>query len=331
MGCEGLAEIKKIKITIMKIGIIGMSPGNAHPYSWSAIINGRYDGDEISKIGYPAVATYLNVNRDTLGISGARVTHIWTQDRAISESISKSSQVDHVTENLADMIGHVNAVILGRDDPENHVAMAKPFIDAGIPIFIDKPVAITTEDLNYFSEQSAIGKFIMSCSSVRYSNECRTAKQELANLGKLELITAVGKKDWIKYGVHTLEGIFMLLDDIKPVAVKHIGKKNKDIVHIEFENGCQCTLHLFMDIAPTSQISLFGQKGCRLIELKNSYSMFRDNIIEFIRSVEEGKSRLPFAKTENIIRTLIGANESLQQNGRTIDLTKEPSTELLNH
>lgn len=306
---------------MIKIGVIGMSAGNAHPYSWSAIINGCFDGEEIRRIGYPAVDTYLSVNKDTLGIQDAKVTYVWTQDLSISKSICKAVGVEHVAEKLEEMIGKVDAVILGRDDPENHKAMAKPFIDADIPIFIDKPIAGTTKDLDYFSEQNAKGKFIMSCSSVRYSNECRTAKQELGNLGKLELITAVGKKDWLKYGMHLLEGIFMIQDDPKPHRVKHIGEKGKDIVHIEFQNGCQCILNLFMDLTPGSQISLFGQNGWRLIEIKNSYSMFRDNIIEFIRSVNEGKPRLPFYKTENIIRTLIGANDSLQQGGKTIYLS----------
>jgi hypothetical protein len=50
--------------------------------------------------------------------------------------------------------------------------------------------------------------------------------------------------------------------------------------------------------------------------------MFRDNIIEFIRSVEEGKSRLEFAKTSNIIRTLIAGKESLEQGGRTIFINR---------
>lgn len=297
-----------------------MSPGNAHPYSWSAIINGRFDGNEISKVGYPAVTRYLEANRDTLGINGALVTHIWTQDRKISESIARTTGIEHIVNDLEEMSGQVDAVILSRDDPENHVAMSKPFIDAGIPIFIDKPIAITTEDLNYFSAQTAKGKLIMSCSSMRYANECRIVKQELASLGKLELATAVGKKDWSKYGIHLLEALFSLLDDPKPVSVKHIGKTNKDIVFIEFENGFEAVIHLFMDITSTFQVSLYGQDGWRLIDIKNSYSMFRDNIIEFVRSVQEGKSRLPFEKTENIIRTLIGANVSLKNGGRSIDL-----------
>jgi hypothetical protein len=48
--------------------------------------------------------------------------------------------------------------------------------------------------------------------------------------------------------------------------------------------------------------------------------MFRDNIIEFIRSVQEGRSRLDFEKTVNIIRTIIAGKESLEQGGKTIYL-----------
>jgi len=295
-----------------------MSPGNAHPYSWSSIINGVFDGDEITRVGYPGVAAYLEANRDTLGIDGAKVTQVWTQDRKISESIAGSGGIAHVADNLEDMIGEVDAVILSRDDPENHVAMAKPFIDAGIPLFIDKPLAMTMKDLAWFSAAHVKGKFIMSCSSTRYANECRAVKPELNALGKLELITAVGKKDWPKYGVHLLEAVFALLDDPRPLSVRHVGEDQKDIVQVEFENGLMAIFHLYMDIAPTLQVSVFGQKGWRLIEMKNSYSMFRDNIIEFVRSVRDREPRLSFDKTENIIRTLIAAQQSLQQGGKKI-------------
>jgi len=303
---------------MLKIGMIGMSAGNAHPYSWSAIINGCFDPVEISMVGYPAVSAYLEANKDTLGIAGARVTCVWAQDTRIAKSIAKTTGIGHIADSLDEMVPLVDAVILARDDAENHVAMTKPFIDAGIPVFIDKPIAVTKEELAYFSEEYSRGKLIMSCSSMRYANEARVVKQELLSLGKLELATAVGKKDWAKYGVHLLEALFSLLDDPKPVAVKHIGNTNKDIVHVEFENGFHATLHLFMDISSTFQLSVYGQNGWRLIDIKNSYSMFRDNIIEFIRSVQEGKARLPFEKTESIIRTLIGAAESLKQGGRTV-------------
>ena len=297
-----------------------MSAGNAHPYSWSAIVNGFYDGEEITRVGYPGITNYLNANQDTVGIEGARVTHVWTQDRSISESIAKAARVEHVVDSVEDMMGPVDAVILARDDAENHVKMAAPFIKAGIPVFIDKPLAVTYDDLAYFSEQHAQGKFIMSCSSMRYAGECRALKIDIASLGKIELITAVGKKDWLKYGIHMLEALFAFLDDPSPVLVQHVGEDKKDVVYLEFENGIKTTVHLFMDIALTFQISVFGQKGWELVELKNYYSMFRDNLIEFVRSVQEGKPRLSFDKTERLIRTLIGAQESLKSGGKVIYL-----------
>ncbi|MDB5208437.1 MAG: inositol 2-dehydrogenase/D-chiro-inositol 3-dehydrogenase [Flavisolibacter sp.] len=295
-----------------------MSEGNAHPYSWASIINGHFNGDEISRIGYPAVAAYLHANSDTLGITGVQVSHVWTQDLNISQSIALSSGIANVTENAEEMIGHVDAVMLLRDDAQNHVKMVQPFIESGLPVFIDKPLTCTVEDLDYFSKKSREGKLIMSCSSMRYATEVRTARTEFAALGQLELVTATGKKDWMKYGVHMLEAVLMLLDDNRPLTVQHIGEEGKDIVHLTFAGGLQVIINLFMEISPTFQISVFGQKGWRQIEIKNSYSMFRDNIIEFVRSVEEGKARLDFAKTENVIRTLIAAKESLYQGGKII-------------
>ena len=81
---------------MLRIGVVGMSPGNAHPTSWSAIVNGVFDGDEISKMGYPAVADYLEANTPTLGLPGARVTYVWSQSREVSEMIATTAGIDHV-------------------------------------------------------------------------------------------------------------------------------------------------------------------------------------------------------------------------------------------
>jgi len=303
---------------MIRIGIIGMSEGNAHPYSWSSIINGRFDGNEISRLGYPAVTAYLEANRDTLGIPDATVTHVWCQERTLAESIAHSSGIASVVAQLDEMVGQVDAVILGRDDPENHVAMAKPFIEAKIPVFIDKPLAYSREDLEWFADQVRNGRFIMSCSSMRYANECRVAKQELSSLGSIELITAVGKKDWKKYGIHLLEAIFAVMQDLKPLSVQHIGELDREIVHVQTADGPDIMLHLFNSISGTFQVSFFGTNHWKLVDIRNSYSMFRDNMIEFVRSVREGKPRLRFEDTYQLINVILAANESRLENGKRI-------------
>ncbi|MBN2455990.1 MAG: Gfo/Idh/MocA family oxidoreductase [Sedimentisphaerales bacterium] len=311
---------------MLNIGIIGMSKGNGHPYSWSAIINGDYKAalidQAIQMYNYIGISQYLAANRDTLGIDGAKVTHIWTQDRKISEHIAAASMIDNVVDNLEDMIGKVDGVLLARDDPENHVAMARPFLDADVPLFIDKPLAITWEDLDYFSKQHAKGKFLMSCSSMRYSPGNQSARVQLDSVGKIELVVVVGKKDWRKYAIHYLEGMFSLLGDPKAVAVKHITKSGKDIAYIEFENGILATVHVFMDIAPGGELNVYGQKGNLQVVHGGAYTSFRSTLVEAIRSFEQGKSRLDFEKTRNVISTLIAGQESLDKGGKTI-LLKE--------
>jgi hypothetical protein len=67
---------------MIKIAILGRSEGNGHPYSWSAIINGEYNEELMRSCPFPVIYQYLSAQpKGNLGIEGARVTHIWAQDR----------------------------------------------------------------------------------------------------------------------------------------------------------------------------------------------------------------------------------------------------------
>ena len=305
---------------MLKLGVIGMSKGNGHPYSWSAIINGDYDAGVMADCGYPTIPEYLGANRDTLGIDDAKVTHVWTQDRELSEKCAAASLIDNVVDNLEDLVGQVDAVLLARDDPQNHVAMAKPFLDAFVPLFIDKPLAMSWADLDYFAAEHARGKFLMSCSSMRYTPGVQSARVGIGSLGRIELAVAVGKKDWPKYGIHYLEGLFSLLDDPKAVAVKHVSSTGKDIVYVEFDTGTLATIHVFMDIAPTADLTLYCQEGTLRVDHGGAYPSFRNTLVEAVRSFRQNKPRLDFEKTRNVISALIAGQESLDHGGKTVSL-----------
>ena len=79
-----LIPLTGISIMVVKLGVIGLSPGNGHPYSWSAIING-YDPVFMKDCGFPVIPEYLakqSFPEDS--ISNAEVTHIWTEDLNLS-------------------------------------------------------------------------------------------------------------------------------------------------------------------------------------------------------------------------------------------------------
>ena len=125
-----------MKMKKIKLGIIGMSEGNGHPYSWSAICNG-FESNYMQKCPFPVIPEYLSKEKypDNF-IKDAEVTHIWTQKREYSEHIAKAAKISNIVDNAIDMIGEVDGVLLARDDAENHYEMCKPFVEAGIMIYI---------------------------------------------------------------------------------------------------------------------------------------------------------------------------------------------------
>ena len=130
----------------IKLGIIGLSSGNGHPYSWSAIFNG-YDPNAMKSCGFSIIPEYLSRQKfPEDSIKEAKVTHIWTQERKISEHVAKATQIPYIVNELEELVGKVEAVLLARDDYENHFRMAQPFINSLMPIFIDKPIEVTLDN-----------------------------------------------------------------------------------------------------------------------------------------------------------------------------------------
>ena len=137
----------------IKLAMLGMVEGNGHPYSWSAIINGEYNAKVMAECGYPVIPQYLAAApQEELGIPGAKVTHVWCDNLSDAEKVAKAALIPNVVEKAEHVIGEVDAVLIATDKGEEHLERAKPFIDAGLPIFIDKPLTDNERHLKQFIE-----------------------------------------------------------------------------------------------------------------------------------------------------------------------------------
>lgn len=56
----------------------------------------------------------------------------------------------YVAENYDEFVGKVDGVIITARNGDHHYKYAKPYIEAGIPMFIDKPITNTEEDAKAF-------------------------------------------------------------------------------------------------------------------------------------------------------------------------------------
>lgn len=263
-----------------------MSDGNGHPYSWSAIFNG-YNADYMKDCPFGVILEYLSKqNFPNDAIPYATVTHIWTQDLQISEHIAKSANISNIVAEYSDMIGQVDAVLLARDDPKNHYMMAKPFLEAGVPIFIDKPLATSLDEANKMYQLEQYEGQLYSCSSLRFAREFKLTDEVISNVGEIKLLDAIIPKSWEKYAVHIIEpALQMLKSKSKLSAVTNTGSGSTNIVTARWDDG---TCAIFKVLGSTScplHISIYGTDGHETLKFKDTYYAFKTSLEHFIESV----------------------------------------------
>jgi predicted dehydrogenase len=195
----------------IRLGLAGKLPDNDHPYSWSAIING-YDAALLPHCPNAIIRDYLSKQpRDAFGIPGVRVTHIWCEDFADAQRVAAMALIPHVAARPEQLIGQVDAVLIPTDRGDEHVERARPFIQSGVPIFVDKPLVDNNPDLQTFRGWKQAGAAVMSSSAMRYAVEFRGLRDRLAHVGRPRFITMTMARSWERYGIHALEAVYPFL------------------------------------------------------------------------------------------------------------------------
>lgn len=282
----------------LKLGVIGMSPGNGHPYSWSAIFNG-YNDAKMKECPFPVIYKYLSQqNFPADGIPGATVTHIWTQDLATSRYVAEASKIQTVVPDSTAMIGQVDAVLLARDDAETHYDLAKPFLKAGLPVYIDKPLAYTVHEARRILDLETYAGQIYTCSGVRFSKDLRLTLDQKEKVGKVLHILGSVPKDWKKYAIHAIDPVLQNFPDLGAVKKSKAWNVTGNVtLNVLWESGMQGTFFNFGIGASPIQLQLIGDRGTETLVFKNTFAAFKSSLEKFIESVRERRRIIPLADT----------------------------------
>lgn len=120
---------------MLKIGIIGTE--NSHAMAFSKIIN------------LPDPVT------GTLAYPDARVVGVYGPDLDSAHMVAEKAKVDFIADSPSDFFGKIDAMIITCRRGSVHSQYARPFIKAGMPVFLDKPI---TADYAQAQELIALAK-----------------------------------------------------------------------------------------------------------------------------------------------------------------------------
>lgn len=292
-------------MSVLKLGIIGMSDGNGHPYSWSAIFNG-YNKQAMGVCPFPSIPEYLAKQvypRDFLSHRG-KVTHIFTQDILISENIAKASLIDNISSSIDEMLCEVDAVLLARDDGENHLSHSKPIIDSGKHIFIDKPFALNVNDAHEMWSLEKKENQIFSCSSLRFAKELFLTNNDKLILGDIVSFEASVMKKWSTYAVHLIEPVIIQIPNRgKFRGLSKLKKGQLQQTLIEWEN-LTGYIKTTGSIPTPLEINFVGKKGSVKKQFNDSFSCFKESLQYFIDIIEGYKPNINKKETLEIVEIL---------------------------
>ncbi len=113
--------------------------------------------------------------------SDVQVVGVYSDDRAAAEKLNATFGVP-VMNDYADAVGKVDGLVITARHGDNHYKYAKPYIDSGIPMFIDKPITIQEEEAVEFMRRLKDKHIrISGGSSLKQDVFVRQLKQEAEN------------------------------------------------------------------------------------------------------------------------------------------------------
>ncbi|HAT7072239.1 TPA: hypothetical protein JAN90_05545 [Legionella pneumophila] len=286
---------------VMKAGILGYSEGNGHPFSFSAIING-YDPEAFIAAGWPVILNYLEKQpREVFDFHDLQVTHAWTQDKNLTQQLCAASKITYALDDYEEMIGKVDLVFIARDDYQTHYKMAKPFLEHGIPVFVDKPLTLNIDELNYFEKYLNNG-LLMSTSGMRYAQELDLLRSNDLDLGDLKLIEGVVLNNLEKYGIHLIDAIngLGLGKVISAIRLPTLFES----YNLTLENNIVFNLSCLGAVGKTFHLSFYGTNDHCHYNLHDNFTAFKRTIKNMQLMVEKKRPVIPPHETINTMHLI---------------------------
>ncbi|MBI2441329.1 MAG: oxidoreductase [Lentisphaerae bacterium] len=310
---------------VIRLAMIGCTSGNGHPYSWSAIFNG-YDRERMTKeCPFSGIPQYLNKEpAENLGIPGAKVTHICCigDGGFAAGHVAQCALIPNVVTEPTDVIGAVDAVIIATDIGAEHVERARPFVETGLPVFVDKPLVDNEADLKTFAGWVRDGAAIMSTSGMRYAREFQPYHSPVRKLGELRFAGITVPKSFERYGIHALESIYPIMGP-GFISARNTGTAERNVVHLKHRSGADAVVVTSADMfGAFGCLQLGGTAGQAQAVFADTYFAFKAQLAAFVEYLRTGARPFPFAETIELMQLVIAGIRSREQDAREVPLAE---------
>jgi virulence factor len=219
-----------------------------------------------------------------------------------------------------DMIGKVDVMMIEAVDGSVHWERAKPFLEAGIPCFVDKPFACSVADARKMVELSAKKKLpLFSSSSLRFAPELVAYLAEPKH-GKVLGAVSYGPASLhernpglFHYGIHATEVLYTLMGP-GCERVTCTSDKTVDVVTGHWKDGRVATIRGTRSGAGAYGAVVFSEKSTSPLTIGTKF-IYRELLKKIVETYTTGKPPIDIAVTVEIVAFIEAAFKSANNHG----------------
>lgn len=287
---------------MIRIGVVNID--TSHPQAFAKLLNGDHR------------ARYVAIYND-----GFR------QDDEV-ESFMKTNNLEKRYASIEELAEAVDIGFIQGCNWDLHLRHAQPFFDRGKPVFLDKPMVGSKQDVDKLLALHAKGHVILGSSSMRYAKEISDL-MALPSEERGELISGWGScgVDEFNYGIHIVEALCEIFG--RPVSCRFVGSAQTDkpceTYYLSFASGASASYSILHGTWLNCDISVITDKKVHSFRIDSSqiYKQLLERICDYM---ETGKSTLvPADQLVWPIEAMLAGKVSREQQGKTIPLDAIPN------
>ncbi len=212
-------------------------------------------------------------NRDRK-FPGCEVIGVWGETPEFAKNAAEKGHIPLIVKDPAEFKGKIDALIVDHRHAKFHLAAAWPFVEAGIPTFIDKPFCYRVSEGRSFLAMARAKKTpISSFSTAARGAAINDLKAQVKALTGLQHVISSGHCDVASpyggvffYGIHQVQKLMEVFgENVTKVRVARQGADAS--ATLVFASGLQATLILAKG-RPPFELAVVTEKGLQKLESK---------------------------------------------------------------
>ncbi|HKI89153.1 MAG TPA: Gfo/Idh/MocA family oxidoreductase [Draconibacterium sp.] len=250
---------------------------------------------------------------------GWEVKYVWGETDEFAKNAMEKGNIPVQVNEQKEMMGKIDALIVDHRHPKYHLKAAWPFVEAGIPTFVDKPFCYrASEGKDFLQMAKEKGTPVSSYSSLAQSLGTFDMIDQLQSMDKISQVVRTGTADLDSkyggiffYGVHIVQPLmYMFGEDIEEVRVNRNG--NTGNASLKYSSGLFATL-IFKNKAYGWET--YVESGNKFVELKSRVEESEPgkNYVDMVEMFSTGKEPRSYQSILNCVSVL----ESLEKSAET--------------